>query len=282
MAQKVVLPQGPVSFREFGDGEPVLFVHGFLVDGRLWDGVATRLASSGHRCIVPDWPFGSHREAMSPSADLSPPGVAGMIAALLEELGLDRVTLVGNDSGGAMSQVFTAEHPDRVNALVLTNCDMFENFPPKAFQPLIRVAKLPGGLRASMAPMRIGAVRRLLFKPFTKHAIDPALVDAWCEPYFADSAIARDTLKFVVGMDNRHALAAAERLRGFERPVRMAWGLEDRFFKLDDAKRLASMVAESEITEIADAKTFVSLDQPARVAEAVAAATARLRPAAAA
>ncbi len=282
MAHKVALPQGPVSFREFGEGEPVLFVHGFLVDGRLWDGVATRLASSGHRCIVPDWPFGSHREPMSPSADLSPPGVAQLIEAFLDELGLERVTVVGNDSGGAMSQVFTAEHPDRVNALVLTNCDMFENFPPKLFQPMIQLAKAPGGLRAAMGPARIGLVRRTLFKPFAKHDIDPALIDSWCEPYFADGAIAADTRKFVTGAHRRHTLAAAERLRSFKRPLRLAWGTEDPFFKLDHAKRMQSMVADAELTEIADAKTFVSLDQPGQVAETIAAATAGLRSAAAA
>ena len=77
----VALPQGTVSYRDLGDGEPIIFVHGLLVDGRLWTGVAERLASD-FRCLVVDWPMGSHRIAMNPDADLSPPGMAEVVVAL--------------------------------------------------------------------------------------------------------------------------------------------------------------------------------------------------------
>src|SRR5215207_3171218 len=96
---RVDLPQGPVAYREVGEGAPLLFVHGLLVDGRLWSDVPDRLASE-FRCIVPDWPMGSHRLAMNPHADLSPPGMAEIIVAFADALGLDRVTVVGNDTGG--------------------------------------------------------------------------------------------------------------------------------------------------------------------------------------
>src|SRR5215211_4407897 len=92
-----------------------------------------RPARGSCRCIVPDWPMGSHRTALNPGADLSPPGIAGLIAAFMDALELDRVTLVGNDTGGAMSQIFTAAHPDRVERLILTNCDTLEHFPPFPF-----------------------------------------------------------------------------------------------------------------------------------------------------
>ena len=76
---------GPIAYREFGDGDPIVFVHGLLVDGRLWDGVAERLADR-YRCIVADWPMGSHTTAMSESADLSPPGMASIIASFMDSL----------------------------------------------------------------------------------------------------------------------------------------------------------------------------------------------------
>ena len=55
----VKLPQGTIHYRESGEGPPVVFVHGLLVDGRLWRKV-TPLLEDRFRCIVPDLPLGSH------------------------------------------------------------------------------------------------------------------------------------------------------------------------------------------------------------------------------
>ena len=280
-ADTVQLPQGPIQYREWGSGEPIVFVHGLLVDGRLWDGVAEALGAS-HRCLVPDWPMGSHRVPMNPDADLSPPGLADIIAAFMDQLGLERATIVGNDTGGAISQVLAANHPDRVECLVLTNCDTFEHFPPFPFNALPPIARLPGAFKALAFPFRSGRVRRATYAPLAKRPIDRELVDEWLAPLASDEGIARDARKTTAGIHKRHTIAAAERLRSFERPVRFAWGLDDRFFKLAHAERLAATLPDAAITQIDDAGTFVPLDQPARVAEAIDAVIAESRRAAAA
>ncbi|MGN6557352.1 MAG: alpha/beta fold hydrolase, partial [Solirubrobacterales bacterium] len=127
--KEVQLQAGPIRYREAGEGKPVVFVHGFLVDSRLWKGVVGRL-SDRYRCLAPDWPLGAQQTPMNPDADLSPPGIARLIADFLERLDLEDVTIVGNDSGGAMSQVLVTTYPERISRLVLTNCDTHENFPP--------------------------------------------------------------------------------------------------------------------------------------------------------
>src|ERR1700728_453806 len=105
---EITLPQGTLAYRAVGPAEspypPVVFIHGFLVDGRLWNGVADLLADAGVRCYQPDLPLGSHKQAMNLDADLSPQGIAALIDRFLEELELDDVTLVGNDTGGALCQ----------------------------------------------------------------------------------------------------------------------------------------------------------------------------------
>jgi pimeloyl-ACP methyl ester carboxylesterase len=265
---QVDLPQGPIAYRELGEGESLLFVHGLLVDGRLWSGVAEELSSS-FRCLVPDWPMGSHRHAMNPDADLSPPGTAEIIAGFIDALGLDRVTVVGNDTGGAMSQIFTTKHPDRVERLLLTNCDMLDVFPPFPFNFMPPLARIPGGMTMMAAPFRIGAVRRATYDMLVKHPISPELPDSWLEPVMTDRAIKRDAAKFTAGVNKRHTLEAAERLRSFERPVRFIWAPEDRFFKLAKAEQLAAMLPDARIEHVDDAKTFVPLDQPQRVAELI-------------
>jgi pimeloyl-ACP methyl ester carboxylesterase len=267
--KEVNLPAGTIRYREAGQGKPVVFVHGYLVDGRLWDGVVDRL-SDHCRCFAPDWPLGAHRVAMKPDADLSPPGVARLIADFLDELELEGVTIVGNDSGGAISQILVADHPERIGRLVLTNCDTHENFPPGIFKAMPPLAKLPGGMVVLAVPFRIPAVARRAFKPFARSKIPNELVASWMEPATKDTAVMRDAKKFTAGMNKRHTLAAAEKLRTSDLPIRLLWAPGDKYFPIRYAERLAAEVKNAEIVQIPDAKTFVPLDQPARVADEIA------------
>jgi pimeloyl-ACP methyl ester carboxylesterase len=267
-ATSAELAQGTIRYRDLGQGDPIVFVHGFLVDGRLWSETAEQLSES-HHCIVPDWPMGAHRVPMNPDADLSPPGVADLIADFLEALELNAATIVGNDSGGAISQVLATRRPQRVGRLVLTNCDSHENFPPSVFKLMPPLAKLPGAMTAMALPFRIGAVRRAAFAPFANVKIPPELIDSWMEPSQRDAGVRRDTAKFTAGLNKRYTLEAAERLGQFDRPTLLAWAPEDRFFKLAYAERLAETIPDATLETIENAKTFVPLDQPRRLAELI-------------
>jgi pimeloyl-ACP methyl ester carboxylesterase len=267
---EVTLPAGTIRYREAGEGPPVVFVHGYLVDGRLWDGVVDRLADRC-RCIAPDWPIGAQRVAMNSGADLTPYGIAAIVADFLEALDLDDVTLVGNDSGGAMSQVTVTRHPKRIGRLVLTNCDTHENFPPGMFKAMPPLAKLPGGMAVLAAPFRIDAVARAAFRPFAKTRIPDELITSWMEPGMHDPAVRRDLQKVTVGMNKRYTLEAAEKLRGSDLPILLTWAAGDRFFPIKYAERLAAGSNNARIVQIPDSKTFVPLDQPQRLADEIAA-----------
>jgi pimeloyl-ACP methyl ester carboxylesterase len=267
--REIQLPAGTIRYREDGEGPPVVFVHGFLVDGRLWDGVVDSL-SDRFRCLAPDWPMGAQQVALEADADLSPYGVAAIIASFLERLELEDVTIVGNDSGGAISQVLVTRHPERIGRLVLTNCDTHDNFPPGIFKTFPLIARIPGGMKVASLPFRIGAVSRLTFRPFTKRPISPELIASWMEPGMKDAGVSRDLRKVTAGMHKRYTEEAAEKLAGAGKPLLLAWAPGDRFFPIRYAHRLASEVPGATVVEIADAATFVPIDQPQRVAEAVA------------
>jgi pimeloyl-ACP methyl ester carboxylesterase len=240
------------------------------VDGRLWDGVVDSL-SDRCRCLAPDWPIGSQQVAMNAGADLSPYGIAATIAAFLDALDLDDVTIVGNDSGGAMSQVLVTRHPERIGRLVLTNCDTYEHFPPKMFKAMPAIAKIPGGMSLLAAPFRVGALARAAFKPFSKRGIPADLIASWMDPGMHDPGVRRDLKKVTAGMGKRYTLEAAEKLRGSELPILFAWAPEDRLFSIKDARRLAAEAGNARVVEIPDASTFVPLDQPRRLADEIAA-----------
>ena len=267
---EIDLPAGRIRYRDEGSGKPVVFVHGYLVDSRLWDGVVDNL-SDRCRCLAPDWPIGSQPMAMKPDADLSPYGIAATIASFLEALDLEDVTIVGNDSGGAMSQVLATRHPERIGRLVLTNCDTHENFPPGPFKALIPLAKMPGGMAIVGAPFRVGAIARAAFKPFAKKEIPADLIRSWMEPGLNDPGVKRDLKKVTVGMNKRYTLEAAEKLRDSDLPVLLTWARGDKVFPFKYAERLAGEVPNARIVEIPDAATFVPWDQPQRVADEIAA-----------
>jgi pimeloyl-ACP methyl ester carboxylesterase len=270
MSPSVDLPSGMVRYAERGSGPPMLFLHGFLVDGSLWDEVVAELAEE-RRCVVPDLPLGSHRVAMRRDADLSPPALAGLIDDLMAALGLEDVTLVGNDTGGAICQLVATQQPQRIGRLVLTNCDAFENFLPPAFRYLQVAARLPGGLWPMAKTIRFNAIRRapIAYGWLTKSRIDNALLDRWTGPIRADAAIRRDAAKLLRGISKRYTLEAGERLREFDRPTLVAWGRNDRFFKPTYAERLAAAIPDSRLEWIDDSAAFVPIDQPGRLAELI-------------
>lgn len=268
--RRVDLPAGTIHYREAGAGRPIVFVHGFLVDGQLWDGVVDRLAGR-FRCLAPDWPLGAHRTPMSPAADLSPPGIAAIVADFLAALELEDATVVGNDSGGAMSQVLATSHPERIGRLVLTNCDTHENFPPGPFKALPPLARVPGGVELLSLPFRVPAVARLAFRPFTREPLPPELIASWIEPATSDRAVRRDLRELTAGMHKRFTLQAARRLRDFGGPLLLAWAPGDRVFPLRYAERLAADAGDARIVQIPGARTFVPVDQPDLLAAEIAA-----------
>jgi pimeloyl-ACP methyl ester carboxylesterase len=269
-ASEVRLPQGSIRYREMGTGEPVVLVHGFLTNSELWREVAPRLAAD-FRVLAPDWPLGSHQTPLADGADLSPLGLARIIADFLEELQLEGVTLVGNDTGGALCQLVAIHHPQRLGRLVLTPCDAYENFLPPAFRPLQVAARIPGAVFAILQSMRVPAARRapLAYGWVTKRA-DNALTRSWIEPALASKAIRREIASVLSGISNRYTLEAAQHFGEFTKPVLIAWAPEDRFFKLRYGERMAREFPAARLELIEDSYAFVPIDQPERTAELIA------------
>jgi pimeloyl-ACP methyl ester carboxylesterase len=241
----------------------IVLLHGLLTDHRLWRKVVPLL--DGLDVFAPTLPLGSHTEPMPPGTDLSPPGLARLVADQLE----GDVLLVGNDTGGAIAQLVAAHHPERLAGLVLTNCDAYERFFPPLFRPLQLAARIPGGVEAIVATLQVPAARRLpiAYGKLTKRPIERAVTDAWAAPSRRSAGIRRDLRAVLRGVDPRHLLDAVPRLRAFEKPVTLAWAREDRLvFPPSLAHRLAADFPHSTIEWIEDSLTFVPEDRPHELA----------------
>lgn len=283
---KATLSSGTLSYGDTGNGRAIVFLHGFLQDGRVWEPVVEELGRD-FRCITPTLPLGAHRVAMHPDADLSMTGVAGAVADLLEALGLRDVTLVGNDTGGAIAQIVAARHPERLGRLVLTSCEAFENYIPKPLRTLPGAARI-GLLTPIIAALRLRSARSLpnAFGWLTNSPLPHPLIDEWVGAYCGDPGVRRDARTFTASLGSRTFMNdIAVELARFDKPTLVAWATEDKLFPIEHATRLASVISNAQVELIANSRTWVMRDNPQRTVELlrafVGATTTSGRPAAA-
>lgn len=259
--RRVQLSQGTVQYLDSGDGPTLLFVHGLLVNGEMWRKVYRPL-STHYRCIVPTLPLGGHTEPMHEDADLTPPGIAQLIADFMAALDLREVTIVACDTGGAFTQLIAVNHPERVARLVLTNCDAFENFLPPVLRPFQTLFRLPGGASFFGMTLRARPVQKLLYAPLAHAPLEPRVGEGYFRGFIGSRAVRRDTTRVVLGISNRYTLEAAEHFSEFRKPVLVVWGEDDKLFTLRFGKRLAQAFPNAQLERVKGSKTFVSEDQP--------------------
>jgi pimeloyl-ACP methyl ester carboxylesterase len=268
---EVPLPAGTLRYHDSGTGPVIVFVHGYLVNANLWRKLVPLLADD-FRCITPDLPLGSHRVPMNRAADLSPPGVAELIADLLDALDLRNVTLFGNDSGGAYSQLVAAEHPQRLGRLVLSSCETpYCTWPPSpgGFGLLKATAANPVTYRALYQVLRLERTWRWpnTYGWLARYPIDPPVMRSYVRPVIEEASIRHDGRKAIGSVSGRYSRAAAKQLaKDFDKPVLMLWATDDHVFPLDHAERYARSL-RADLRTVADSYTYTAEDQPERTAD---------------
>lgn len=274
MERTVELSAGTIAYGDTGgDGPPVVMLHGLMMDGSLWDAPAAEL-SSAYRCLTPTLPLGAHRAAMRPDADLSLPGVARLVAEFLERLDLSDVTLVGNDTGGAVVQAVVAEGlADRVGRIVLASCEAFDNIPPGLTGRTLALAGRlsPGAFGLFMQQMRLRPVRRLPIAFGRLTRVGDEATAHWMRPVLTRPEIRRDTVRMLRAvLGDRQALVhAAEKLPSFDRPALVVWADRDRVMPPEHGRRLAELLPRGRLVEIPYDRTLLALDRPLELAAAI-------------
>ncbi|MCZ8381452.1 alpha/beta hydrolase [Mycobacterium sp. CPCC 205372] len=276
---QLTLEDATLDYRVVGPEDsphpPVLFVHGILVDHRLWSEVADELTRRGFRCVLPDWPLGSHTRPAGERADLSPMGVATMVHDTIAALGLENVTLVGNDTGGGICQLVVDAYPESVGRLVLTNCDAFDKFPPFPFNLVFATLRGNLSIKLLMNLMRVTALRHSPIGFGMLFRTDPVLTASWVAPCQKDPRIRRELARLLRNVAKTDLTDVATRLPRFTKPVTVVWGMLDRSFTPALGRRLAALFPDATWVEVPDARTFVAQDAPQAVADAISSITAK-------
>lgn len=264
------LAAGRIEYEDTGGSGPVIvFTHGLMMDSSVWREVVNELRGD-YRCVLPTLPLGSHRHPMHADADLTMSGIAAILEEFIERLDLRDLTLVMNDWGGAQLLV-GGPLDERIARLVLCACEAFDNVPPEGPARLLPyIALVPGGITLAVLPFRFNRLRRLpmMWGLMSKTRVPREVMDRWFGPPVKQRKIRRDLRKYVLSsrQGRRELTAAAETLRCFDRPALVAWAGDDRMMPHEHGPRLAELLPQGRLVEIADSYTLIPEDQPEQLA----------------
>ena len=255
----VETPSGRISYASAGSGPVALFVHGVVLNKHLWRHQLTEL-SDIRRCIAVDLLAHGYTE-IEPDQDVSVTANAKMLKEVLDVLKIDKVDLIGNDSGGGIAQIFAALNPERVRTLTLTNCDTHDNWPPEAFKPFVDMVRA-GGLRDTLNAM---LANKTIFR--SAGALGPAYeqpetvtdedIETYLLPLVRTEQRTRDLQRFVVAFDNKHTRLIEPQLRKLQAPTLIVWGTDDVYFPVKWAHWLAETIPGAKpAVELTGARIF--------------------------
>ncbi|WP_238964096.1 alpha/beta fold hydrolase [Mycobacterium paraintracellulare] len=260
-----------IEYTDSGQGPSVLFVHGVYVTGALWNDVVAELGD-GFRCIAPTWPLGAH-STPTDGADLGAEAASRRIVHFIEALDLSDVTVVANDTGGGLVLASLGDpvlDTSRIARLVLTNCDSYEHFPPGSFAQIVKLCRFSSALGgAVLRILASGPGQAFFLKAVSKPPPSPERQREIFGAFATSRAARRDAVQVTGSLDPALTLRAAPAIEAFDRPVALTWGAEDQLFPLDHACRLRDAFPHATLIEIPDSSTFVMLDAPAKLAEAI-------------
>jgi pimeloyl-ACP methyl ester carboxylesterase len=212
--------------------------------------------------------------------DVSFTAEARMIAEVIDALGIERIDLIGNDSGGAVAQIFAALFPDRLSSLVLTNCDVHDGWPPPQVPPLMEPAK-NGTLASVFQPMidRPDLARERFSNgesvPLFRSYADPSIltdeiIRLYLQPPLSSPQRLEAFQRYWLGFDNAQTVAIHSALKTLRVPTLIVWGLQDMFFDKTWACRLKNTIPGARrVVEIEDARLFLPEDRPDALATPV-------------
>jgi pimeloyl-ACP methyl ester carboxylesterase len=271
--ETITTDHGEFSYVDVGEGAPVLFVHGLFVSAYMWSGTIAELRGE-RRCIAYNLPH--HGGTRVPDDhDLSVEANAEMLEAFCAALGLERLDLVGNDTGGAFAQALAVRRPDLLRSLTLTNCEARDVLPSSSelaqlVQTMAEQGQLAPALKAGYDD-RDAARKGPLAAPYQwPERFSDDDLRGIMEPHQASVEAARNIERFMTSLSSDQLLALEPKLRELEVPTLCVWGTGDDVFPLELAHWLRDMIPGcDEVVEIEGGRLFWPFERGPELASAL-------------
>ena len=268
----VTTPTSSIAYRESGTGRPAVFVHGAFLNSHQWRHQLDKLADI-RRCLAPDLLAHGHTQTSS-HQDVSFPAQARMLLEFCDALDLGKIDLVGNDSGGGIAQIFAATHPDRVQSLTLSNCEVHDNWPPEGGKAIIDAAEagqLGVVLQGMLAdPAMARSPQGLGIGYAYPDQLDEDTITTYLAPLVASPESIRNLERFFLAFDNTHTTSIEPQLHQLATPTLIAWGLKDTVFDYQWAEWLHDTIPGARPPlKVNDAKMYFPEEFPDILSDAL-------------
>lgn len=247
-----------VSYLDRGAGDPAVLIHGIPTWGYLWHGIAGELAAS-RRVLTPDllgFGFSDRGDRFDRGIDRQ----AEMIDRWMEGLGIGAADLVAHDIGGGVALRLATLFPHRVRRLVLMNAVCYDSWPVEMMLQLGH----PAARRLASASTTLAVLKKGLRMGFASSP-DDALMDGLMAPYSTEVG-KLSLIRNAAALNTNLTTEITALLPQVQARTLLLWGEDDTFQPISYAHRLQRDIPDATLVPIADARHFVMLDQPDRVA----------------
>jgi pimeloyl-ACP methyl ester carboxylesterase len=255
-----------LSAQTWGNGSPLVLIHGVPGSSGVWSPVAERLAGDFH-VIAPDLLGFGESNGEPGTDDLWADAQARALTELLDDMDIERAAIVGHDFGGPVALALTALRPELATRLVLCATNAFPDTP------------IPLPIRAVTWPLVGGPAAHLLFSApslrlMTRQAFAGEVPELDDSVWFGDSRQQR-TVRTIFSTALRELperYAAAERsVREVNCPSLAIWGAKDPFFPIELGRRTAEALPDGRFLLYEECGHHPPTECPGRFAADVAA-----------
>jgi pimeloyl-ACP methyl ester carboxylesterase len=248
--------EGEMAYVDVGEGPAVVLLHGFPTSSFLWRREIMLLASR-MRVIAPDL-LGYGDSDQQPEADLSLVAQADFVRELMEQLGIERVALVGHDIGGGVAQLLALDHGLTVETLVLLDSVCFEAWPSEAVR-LFQAARAD----EETAEVAEDVVRAALVLGMShRDRLDEETVQGYARPWKTDP---RALFRAARGVDGKGLSGREAELAAIDVPTLIIWGEDDPFLPVELGERLGEIIDRATVALLPGCSHFVTEDAPQTV-----------------
>jgi len=260
---------GEVAYRIVGSGPDVLFVHGWPVSSATFRTLLPHLTDQV-TCHLIDLP-GAGSSRFDDDTPLSIANHIRSVRAVVDELQLHQVAVVGHDSGGLIARHALAGD-SRVRAFGLIDTEP-PGTPSWRFRAFLAGRHLPGygaGLGWVAGRRRLRRSQFVLGGAFkNRDLLDGEFDEFFLEPLRSSPVYRRATTQLLRTFHYQLIRELPELHRKIDVPVRLVWGANDLFFPVGSARAMVSTFQRATIEVVPDAALFVHEERPAAVARAL-------------
>lgn len=251
-----------IAYTDVGEGEPIVLLHGIPTWSYLYHDVIP-LLSENYRVIAPDFlghGWSDRRDRFDRSLVIQ----AQMILRFLDALHLDRVNLVGHDTGGGVSLILGIEAPERINRLVLSNIVVYDSWP---IDDMLMLGH-PGWkhkLVEEVVEYLIGGLKDGLSRP---ERLTPEFKIGIVAPY-ANEEGKISLIRNASALNTNHTMALVDRHPEITAPTLLLWGVDDPWQQISDGERLAQEIPNAKLVRVEKASHWIPQDAPEEFAREI-------------